>query len=62
MPLVFSGGLDLDCAKQKHPYNNLEAALGQCYIGSGGLELLNEMLTYDPRKRITVCDHTIIFE
>ena len=55
MPLVRSAEVDLTYQQTQYQYNNMRAAFPD--ISEEGFGLLNAMLTYDPKKRITVGSH-----
>jgi serine/threonine protein kinase len=51
LPLVASGQLNLRAEQAKHAYNTLRETFPK--LRDEGLELLHELLTYDPSIRIT---------
>jgi serine/threonine protein kinase len=51
MPLVLSGAVDLYLAQSRHQYNTLQDAFPQ--LGGAGVDLLNDLLAYDPTLRLT---------
>lgn len=51
----FPFSLNLSQEQERHPFSNLQAVFPcPSKIGDNGLECLNSMLTYDPKRRITV--------
>ncbi len=51
MPLVKSGAVDLFRAQSRHPYNTLQDLYP--HLNPSGIDLLNDLLAYDPSVRIT---------
>ena len=51
MPLIANGTVDLLCEQSKYEYNTLRETFPSLH--EQGLELMHELLTYNPSVRIT---------
>eukprot|EP00596_Hydrurales_sp_CCMP1899_P004315 CAMPEP_0119048598 /NCGR_PEP_ID=MMETSP1177-20130426/59834_1 /TAXON_ID=2985 /ORGANISM="Ochromonas sp, Strain CCMP1899" /LENGTH=235 /DNA_ID=CAMNT_0007024725 /DNA_START=384 /DNA_END=1088 /DNA_ORIENTATION=+ len=54
MPMIASGKLNLRREQEKYPYNNLNVIFPK--ISSVGYDLFQNMLAFDPKKRISAKD------
>ena len=51
MPLIRENKINLIVEQQKHPYNNLKLLFPE--LSDEGFELMNRLMAYDPKQRIT---------
>lgn len=52
LPLVSNGALDLEVDQARYVYNNMSEIFSSLH--PSGVELLNELLIYDPLKRLDI--------
>eukprot|EP01036_Dinobryon_divergens_P022347 gene22347-30593_t len=55
-PLAMTGLVDLAQERMKYPHNSLPDVFDEVQLSAEGLELLNQLLLYDPTVRITARD------